>query len=109
MTRNLTLIAAAAATALTSAAPVLAKADSQYEPTTRIVKYDDLDLASAQGRKRLNTRVRMAANVACGFWSSKSLSEKRVIDKCRKAAMAKAEPQIAAAIRDADARYARAK
>jgi UrcA family protein len=108
MTRKLTLFAAAVATMLTSTAPVLAQVEGMYEPTTRIVRYDDLDLNNARGRERLDRRVRSATNSVCGFWSAKALSEKRDADQCRKSAMEKAQPKVAAAIRKAAARYARA-
>lgn len=106
MTRKLTLFAAAVATTMASAAPVLAEPDGMLEPTTRVVRYDDLDLNSARGRERLDTRMRMAVNSACGFWSARSLSEKAVVDKCRKAAKAQGEVKVAEAIRKAAARYA---
>lgn len=106
MTRKLTLFAAAVATTLASTAPVLAQPDSMLEPTTRVVRYDDLDLTSARGRERLDTRMRMAVNSACGHWSARSLSEKAIVEKCRAAARAQGEVKVAEAIRNAAARYA---
>jgi UrcA family protein len=108
MTRKPTLFAAIIATALASTAPALAQSDGMYEPTSRIVRYDDLDLNNERGRERLNTRLRHAANAACGFWSAKELSQRRKADECRKSAMDNVQPKVAAAIRKAAARYARA-
>ena len=107
MTRKLTFFAAVCATTLASAAPVLAQ-DSLFEPTSRIVRYDDLDLNNARGRERLDTRLRNAVNSACGFWNARALSEKRAADQCRKAALESAQPKVAEAVRKAASRYARA-
>lgn len=106
MTRKLTLFAAAVATTLASAAPVLAQPDYVIETNQRIVRYDDLDLSSPRGRERLNTRVRMAVNSVCGVWSARSLSEKALVQRCRDKAMKDGEVKIAKAVREAAARYA---
>lgn len=106
MTRKMILFAAAVATTLASTAPVLAQPDSMTEPTQRIVRYDDLDLTNARGRERLNTRVRMAVNSACGYASAQSLTERKLVDTCRKKALKSSEPEIAEALRKAAARYA---
>lgn len=106
MTRKMILFAAAVATTLASTAPVLAQPDGMTEPTQRIVRYDDLDLTNARGRERLNTRVRMAVNSACGYASAQSLTEKRLVDDCRKKALKSSELEIAEALRNAAARYA---
>jgi UrcA family protein len=107
MTRKLTLFAAVCATTLTSAAPVLAQ-DSMYEPTSHIVRYDDLDLNNARGRERLDRRLRSAANAACGIRDARDLSERQAADQCRKTAMEKTQPKVAEAIRKAASRYASA-
>lgn len=108
MTRKLTLFAAVCATALTSIVPVAAQTTGTYEPASRVVRYDDLDLNNERGRERLNTRIRNAANSACGFWNAKALSDRLRANQCRKDALEKAQPKVAAAIRSAAARYARA-
>jgi UrcA family protein len=94
MIRKATIFVAAIAASLASAAPVTA-ADNMFEPTTRIVRYDDLDLT-----------VRMAVNSACGHWDARSLSEKAMVDKCRKAARQQSEAQVAEALRNAAVRLA---
>jgi UrcA family protein len=106
MTRKLTLFAVAAATMLTATAPAMAQVNSMNEATSRVVRYDDLDLNNDRGRERLDRRLRSAANSVCGFWSAKALSEKRDADQCRKTAMEKVQPKVAAAVRNAAARYA---
>ena len=105
MTRTATIFVAAIAASLASAAPVTA-ADTLFEPTKRVVAYDDLDLTSAKGRERLETRVRMAVNSACGYWDARSLTEKAMVDRCRKAARQQSEAQVAEAVRNAAVRLA---
>jgi UrcA family protein len=109
MQRNLMLVAAALAVGLTGTVPALAKNTAQnsaFEPVTLAVQYDDLDLSSPRGRERLETRIRSAANSACGTRSATTLSEKRDADKCRKSAIARTQPEVMAAVRAAALRYA---
>lgn len=105
MTRNAKYIVAAIAASLASAAPVTAS-ENMFEPTTRVVRYDDLDLTSAKGRERLETRVRVAVNSACGHWDVRSLNEKAMAERCRKAARTQSEAQVAEAVRNAAVRLA---
>lgn len=105
MIRKASILVAAIATVLASAAPVTA-AENMFEPTKRIVRYDDLDLTNAKGRERLETRVRMAVNSACGHWDARTLSEKVKVDRCRKAARQQSEAQVAEAVRNAAVRLA---
>jgi UrcA family protein len=106
MTRKLILFAAAGAALLSATAPAMAQ-DGMFEPTTRIVHYDDLDLANQRARDRLDMRIRQAANSACGYWSAHTITERRAANNCRKAAIAKTAPKVAEAVRSAAARYAR--
>ena len=106
MTRKATIIITAIAASLASVAPVIA-ADTMFEPTTRVVRYDDLDLASAKGRERLQARVRMAVNSVCGHSDGRrTLSEKMAAERCRKAARQQSEAQVAEAVRNAAVRLA---
>ena len=104
-TVHFTIAAAAVLSMTVSAAPVVAQ-DMLTEPTSRSVRYDDLDLSNARGRERLETRVRTAANAACGFWATRGIAEKQAADRCRAAALEKAQPKVAEAVRKAAARYA---
>lgn len=88
-----------------SAAPVVAQ-DMLTKPTSRSVRYDDLDLSNARGRERLETRLRHAANAVCSFWATRDLAEKQAADRCRAAAFEKAQPKVAEEVRKAAARYA---
>jgi UrcA family protein len=97
MTRlqKLTLALSALAT-VGAGVPALAQ-DSMFEATSRVVRYDDLDLNNERGRERLDRRLRHAANSACGFWQARTLAEKQVADQCRDAALAKAKAEADAA------------
>lgn len=106
MTRKFTLFAAALATTLASAVPALAEPDNMLEITSRIVRYDDLDLNNARGRERLDTRMRTAINAVCGVWSARILAERALVEKCRDSARKQGEVKVAEAIRNAAARYA---
>jgi UrcA family protein len=57
----ITPLAAAAAFIAPLAAAPAAASEKRIE-----VRYDDLDLATADGRKELNQRIRSAANQYCG-------------------------------------------
>src|SRR4051794_24349892 len=50
-----------------AAAATPAAASIPHEPATRIVRYADLDLASAAGRTRLEQRIGDAVRSVCGF------------------------------------------
>jgi len=106
MTMKFTLIAAAMCATFASAAPAFAQ-DSLFEPQSRIVRYDDLNLASARGRERLEIRLRHAAESVCGTASARALNEMRTTVHCRKQALKRTAPMVADATRTAAARYAR--
>jgi UrcA family protein len=105
MQRKFMLAAAALGLGFTGTAPAMAE-QSAFEPVKLVVQYDDLDLSSPRGRDRLETRIRSAANSACGYRSATTLSEKRDADTCRKAAIARTQPEVMAAVRAASLRYA---
>jgi UrcA family protein len=86
--------------ALAMIAPAGAR-DALTEPTTRIVRYDDLNLASAKGRERFETRLRMAANSACGMSNAREMVERMRAKKCRDAALERTRPQFEQAVRQA--------
>lgn len=109
MHRTLTKFVAASVALLSVTAPAfadVAEDNAARERQTRVVQYDDLDLSSPRGRERLETRIRSAANSACGFWSAQTLTEKKVAQQCRAAAVERTRTEVAAAVRNAAARYA---
>ncbi len=61
------------------------------------VPYSDLDLASADGRRKLSARVARASHEVCGGRSTvrPNLNETLAYRECRAAAMRSAEPQLA--------------
>lgn len=82
--------AAALATAAT-AAPVLAK--------DVLVRYGDLDLASAQGQQAFARRIDHAAKKACDFYVHGQLPSRDAI-RCFHEARAKARTEMAAVVDD---------
>ena len=76
-------------------APAIAAEDGAGRQV--LVHYRDLDLASADGRKKLTARVKRATYEVCGGRSTvrATLLEHQVYRKCRTAAMRSAEPQLA--------------
>lgn len=100
MTRKIFSPILAAAVVLTMTAPAAAQ-DASTEPTQRIVRYDDLNLASANGRARLETRLRMAANAACGMSSAREMIERTHARQCRDAALEQVRPRMEQALREA--------
>ena len=62
--KNLTILAATALAAC--AAGTSARADSNLEPRSITVKYDDLNISTAHGAAMLYARIRVAAETVCG-------------------------------------------
>ncbi len=78
----------AVAAAFLGAGPALAA-----DPDLRTVKvrHADLNLASAEGRAKLEHRITAATETACGSYAGASIWEQDAISRCR----AKAQHQIA--------------
>jgi len=88
-----TLFAAAAALAtIATASPVLAK--------DVLVRYGDLDLATAQGQTKLAHRINRAAREACDFASDGRLPSTEAL-ACHRQAVAKSRTEVASAIQNA--------
>jgi UrcA family protein len=103
------LLAAPLATAglsLPAAANPTLEEDSERH--TAIVRYDDLNLSSAEGRERLTTRVRHAVREVCNTrpHNRPTLRERAIANSCAKTAMADAEVKLAALFNGDGARYA---
>jgi UrcA family protein len=95
MTRTFTF--AAIMTALVVSAP----AHAAWNETGRMqqVQIADLNLASFEGRKRLETRIKRAARTVCGVGEDRSLSSAAAANTCYKKAMTDVQAQLAAALR----------
>ena len=74
------------ASALMVAAPAMANAKTQE------VSHADLDLASAEGRARLDTRIRQAVKQVCGTPRVTTLAERQDQQNCEAAAYLKVAP-----------------
>lgn len=82
-----TLFAVAAAIAtVATASPVLAK--------DVVVRYGDLDLASAKGQKTFERRINRAAKVACDFQAENRVPSTEAL-RCYRQARAKAKTEMA--------------
>ncbi len=57
------------------------------------VQFGDLDLSSASGQKRLDTRVKMAVKQVCASPRAYTLAQRADQSKCEKEAMARAMPK----------------
>lgn len=84
------------ATAVTVAASAPASAE-MFAPKSVTVSYADLDLATADGKGRLDGRIGRAAAMVCGV-SSRELAQERGIQACRTDAVADARAQIATVV-----------
>ena len=79
---------------------VPAAAEDDGERRTVVVRYDDLNLASVEGRDRLATRVKSAVRTVCNSRPHyrQSLTERATALECEGATMADAEVKLAGLI-----------
>jgi UrcA family protein len=108
---NLNFILLAAPMALTGlAVPAAAAVDEEGERRTTIVRYDDLNLATEDGRESLTTRVKYAEQKVCGSRPHyrQPLHERAIAIRCEKSALADAEIKLAELFNGNGARYAEA-
>ncbi len=87
---------------------VPAAAEDDGERHTAVVRYDDLNLSSADGRERLNTRVKFAVQKVCGtrLHYRQGLRERAVANRCEDSAMADANVKLAGLFNGDSARLA---
>ncbi|HEY0411732.1 MAG TPA: UrcA family protein [Allosphingosinicella sp.] len=79
-----TMLPLAAFAAVLAATPAFAQAPSAAA-RPQIVHYADLDLASDAGRHRLDRRLQLAVEAACGTASDVDLRGKNLVQRCRTA------------------------
>lgn len=79
----------AAAILAGSAAPALA----EVEPSV-VVSYSDLNLATAEGRQALESRIAVAVDTVCARPHPTSLQQSRISAECRKRSAADAQRQM---------------
>ena len=85
----------AASVALTSPAPPV---DGNRETVQMTVDYGDLNLATAKGRRVLDSRIEAAATNICGSVNWLDLGAKAANDECRAGVRASAGPQVEVAL-----------
>ena len=91
---------AAAALSLTSAPAAATDITVATETITVRVSYADLNLATAQGRARLNRRIAGAARSICGNFFPADLEMAALVQTCRADAIASARLPAAYASND---------
>lgn len=76
---------------------VPAAAEENGERHTVIVRYDDLNLSSVDGRKRLTTRVKLAVEKVCGIRDDyrQMLGVRAIAQRCQDSTMADADLKLA--------------
>jgi len=88
-----TLLPLSAVTTPAVAAPVA---------TQMAVHYDDLNLASAEGQKKLDRRIAYAAEKVCGYSTDfRQLSMSRKASQCRDEAIARTSAEVEVAVQNA--------
>lgn len=94
---KLSLLLAAPVALVGFAVPAAAEGDGDGERRSVVVRYDDLNLSSVQGRERLNTRVKFAVQTVCGsrVHYRQTLRERAVTLQCEDSAMADADVKLA--------------
>ncbi|WP_428681307.1 UrcA family protein [Sphingopyxis sp.] len=99
---TLALLAATIA-AGAAAAPAIAQDDGAPRIT---IRYSDLDLATADGRGRLDTRVRVAIRAMCNSEPRQSLRQREASLECEAQARRSVDPQLASLLKGSSARFA---
>lgn len=61
----------------------------------RAVEHTDLDLATSDGRTKLNRRIAVALESVCGSYAGRTAEEEKDVTRCRRAAITLIEPQVA--------------
>jgi UrcA family protein len=96
-TQNIVKAALISITMFAATTPVFAAPALDLIPTSRVVRYSDLDLASDRGKQRLETRIKAAVRLVCSDLSNSNAT--KIEREHNKACKAKA---LASARRDAE-------
>lgn len=89
-------LAVVTGTLAATATPAYAAENGTRTAAVRVA-YDDLNLQSAAGLRRLDARVRAAAERLCNSSGAVALGEQVAAEACADAAIASAAPQVARA------------
>lgn len=101
---KLSLMMALAAICATGVAAPASAQDG--ERATVSVRYDDLNLSSAAGRERLDTRMRVAIRKMCDAGPSATLRQRAAASECTATAKRSIEPQVAGLLNGSTAKFA---
>lgn len=87
---------------------VPAAAEYDGERRSVVVRYDDLNLSSAEGRERLTTRVKSAVQTVCGTRPHyrQALRDRSMSLECEESVMADADVKLAGLFNGESARLA---
>ncbi len=99
---HIVLVSALITTGIIKAAPALAEAPAG-DTNVSLVRTADLDLRSAEGRRKLDQRLANAAREVCGTASDVDVAGKNDVRKCRDETLAKARGQREAIVAGRDA------
>lgn len=90
-----------------TAGGIAAPAMAQEDQTPRVmVRYGDLDLQTADGRERLDARIRGAIRSMCRTDPRPTLWSRASQQACEARARSSVEPQLAALLNGSSARFA---
>lgn len=103
MLKSTLALLAATMAAGAAAAPAIAQEDGASRIT---VRYSDLDLATAGGRERLDTRVRVAIRAMCNSEPRPTLRQRAASLDCEAQARRGVDPQLASLLKGSSARFA---
>lgn len=102
MSKLALILIAALAPMAGAAAPAAAQDDERPRVA---VRYDDLNLASAAGRERLDTRVRIAIKRMCFAEPRPTLRQRAAARECETAAKRSIEQQMAMLLNGTGSRF----
>ncbi len=97
-TQNIAKAALITITMFAAATPVFAGPALNLIPTSRVVRYSDLDLSTERGQQRFETRIKAAVQIVCGDVSNPTPAEIDYVKACKVKALAKARHDAAVVI-----------
>lgn len=101
------ILASALSLSLLAAAPAGAEPADPTNAPAETIRFDDLNLATADGIAQLNRRIARATETVCGSYASKDNVEQDAVTECRSKVRSSIVPQLAKALKADEARLAR--
>jgi UrcA family protein len=96
MTTLKQVIVSAALVAVAASAPSYASGAVNIK--NRVVRYSDLDLSTPNGQQRLALRIKKAIEQVCLSPAAYTTKEKQDLARCKRVAMANAQPKVERAV-----------